>query len=96
MQEQLRLRTQRTHGRSLSEVIAKVNPILRGWYGYFRDSHPSGLRGPDGWLRRRLQALLRKGEKRPGSGLLWSGPPAVAEPGVCGAGASESGPWLMS
>ncbi len=56
--------------RSLSEIIARTNRILRGWYGYyFRDSHPNGLRGPDGGLRRRLRAILRKREKRPGYGL---------------------------
>ena len=58
-----------TNGRSLGEIIAKANPILRGWRAYFRDSHPTGLSGPDGWLRRRLRAMLRKREKRPGYGL---------------------------
>jgi RNA-directed DNA polymerase len=69
LQDKLRPLTRRTQGRSLSEIIAQVNPILRGWHGYFRDSHPTGLNGPDGWLRRRLRALLRKREKRPGYGL---------------------------
>src|SRR6266705_641225 len=67
--EKLRALTRRTQGRSLSEILAKVNPILRGWHGYFRTSHRTGLSGPDGWLRRRLRALLRKREKRPGCGL---------------------------
>ena len=69
LQDKLRPLTRRANGRSLSEIIAKVNPILRGWHGYFRDSHPTGLNVPDGWLRRRLRALLRKREKRPGYGL---------------------------
>ena len=69
LQDKLRPLTGRTNGRSLSETIAKANLILRGWYGYFRESHPTGLSGPDGWLRRRLRALLRKREKRPGYGL---------------------------
>ena len=69
LQEKLRPLSQRTQGRSLGEIIARVNPILRGWYGYFRDSHRTGLKGPDGWLRRRLRAMLRKREKRPGYGL---------------------------
>jgi RNA-directed DNA polymerase len=68
LQDKLRPLTGRTNGRSLSEIIAKMNPILRGWYGYFRESHPTGLSGPDGWLRRRLRAMLRKREKRPGYG----------------------------
>jgi RNA-directed DNA polymerase len=69
LQDKLRPLTRRTNGRSLREIIAKANPILRGWHGYFRDSHPTGLSGPDGWLRRRLRAMLRKREKRPGYGL---------------------------
>lgn len=69
LRDKLRPLTKRTNGKSLSAIVAKVNPILRGWHGYFRDSHPSGLRGPDGWLRRRLRAMLRKREKRPGYGL---------------------------
>jgi len=69
LQEKMRPLTRRTNGRSLSEIIAKANPILRGWHGYFRTSHRTGLSGPDGWLRRRLRAMLRKREKRPGYGL---------------------------
>jgi RNA-directed DNA polymerase len=69
LRDKLRPLTKRANGRSLSDIVARVNPILRGWHGYFRDSCPSGLRGPDGWLRRRLRAMLRKREKRPGYGL---------------------------
>jgi RNA-directed DNA polymerase len=69
LQDKLRPLTRRTNGRSLGEIIAKANPILRGWHGYFWDSCPRGLSGPDGWLRRRLRAMLRKREKRPSYGL---------------------------
>lgn len=69
LREKLRPLTQRTQGWSLQAIIRKANPILRGWYGYFRESHPTGLSGPDGWIRRRLRAMLRKREKRPGYGL---------------------------
>lgn len=69
LQDKLRPLTRRTNGRSLGEIIAKANPILRGWHGYFRESLPSGLSDMDGWLRRRLRAMLRKREKRPAFGL---------------------------
>jgi RNA-directed DNA polymerase len=69
LQDKLRPLTRRTTGRSMAQTITKANRILRGWHGYFRDSHPTGLSRPDGWLRRRLRALLRKREKRPGYGL---------------------------
>lgn len=68
LRDKLRPLTRRTNGRSLREIIAKANPTLRGWHGYFRESLPSGLRDQDGWLRRRLRAMLRKREKRPGFG----------------------------
>ena len=68
LQDKLRPLTKRTNGTSLKAIIGKVNPILRGWYGYFRDSRPRDLRTPDGWLRRRLRALLSKRKKRPGFG----------------------------
>jgi RNA-directed DNA polymerase len=69
LQEKLRPLTRRTRGWSLGAIVAKANPILRGWHGCFRESHRTGLSGPDGWLRRRLRAMLRKREKRPGYGL---------------------------
>jgi RNA-directed DNA polymerase len=69
LRDKLRPLTRRTNGRSLEEIITQTNRILRGWHGYFRESHPTGLSGPDGWMRRRLRALLRKREKRPGYGL---------------------------
>jgi RNA-directed DNA polymerase len=68
LQEKLRPLSRRSNGRSLGEIISRANPILRGWYGYFRTSYPTGLSGPDGWLRRRLRAMLRKRERRPGYG----------------------------
>jgi RNA-directed DNA polymerase len=69
LRDKLRPLTRRTNGRSLGEIIAKANPTLRGWHGYFRASLPSALSDMDGWLRRRLRAMLRKREKRPGLGL---------------------------
>lgn len=69
LQAKLRPLTQRKQGSSLPAIIAKLNPTLRGWRAYFGSSHPTGLSGPDGWLRRRLRALLRKRQKRPGYGL---------------------------
>ena len=68
LQDKLRPLTRRTRGWSLGAIVAKANPVLRGWHGYFRESHRTGLNGPDGWLRRRLRAMLRKREKRPGYG----------------------------
>lgn len=69
LQDKLRPLSGRTNRWGMSQIIAQANPILRGWHGYFRESYRTGLSGPDGWLRRRLRAMLRKREKRPSYGL---------------------------
>jgi RNA-directed DNA polymerase len=67
LKEKLRTKTRRTNGQSLRQVIAAVNPILRGWFGYFQHSHRSTFESLDGWLRRRLRSLLRDHTHRRGS-----------------------------
>lgn len=64
----IRSKTRRTRGASLERIIADLNPMLRGWYGYFKQAEASVFRKLDGFLRRRLRALSREQEKRPGMG----------------------------
>jgi len=59
LKDAVRLKTRRTHGHSLSVIIADVNRTLVGWYGYFKHSHGS-CEDLDAWIRTRLRALLRK------------------------------------
>ena len=65
----IREKTKRTCGRSLACVIADLNPVLKGWFGYFKHAHRASFAELDGFVRRRLRAILRKQEKRPGFGL---------------------------
>ena len=58
----------RSRGDSLERIIADLNPILRGWFGYFKHATPGLFDLIDGFVRRRLRAILRKQEKRPGLG----------------------------
>jgi RNA-directed DNA polymerase len=60
LRERLRAKTKRTNGESLRKIIGELNPILRGWYGYFRHTSRGLLQGMDGWVRGRLRAILRK------------------------------------
>jgi RNA-directed DNA polymerase len=64
----IRMRTKRTRGDSLATIIADLNPMLRGWFNYFKHAHSMTFSGMDGLVRRRLRAVLRKQEKRPGMG----------------------------
>jgi RNA-directed DNA polymerase len=64
--------TQRTRGDSLGRIIADLNPMLKGWYGYFKHAHGRVFQTLDALIRRRLRALLRKQEKRPGFGRCYA------------------------
>jgi RNA-directed DNA polymerase len=68
LKDKIRTLTQRTRGDSLARIIADLNPRLKGWFGYFKHAQALEFRRLDGFIRRRLRALLRKQEKRPGIG----------------------------
>ena len=68
LRERIRMRTKRTRGDSLAKIIEDLNPMLRGWFNYFKQAHPMVHEWMDGFTRRRLRAILRKQEKRPGRG----------------------------
>ena len=68
LRERIRAKTGRMRGQSLRCIIVDLNPMLKGWYGYFKQAHPMQLRAVDGFIRRRLRALLRTQQKRPGRG----------------------------
>jgi RNA-directed DNA polymerase len=66
--DKIRTKTQRSRGDSLSCIIADLTPMIRGWYGYFKHACYWAFPKLDGFIRRRLRAILRKQEKRPGFG----------------------------
>lgn len=52
--------TRRTNGDSLETIVARLNPVLRGWFGYFKFSHKTTFPTVDSWVRMRLRSILRK------------------------------------
>lgn len=66
IRERIKPITRRTSGRCMAAIIKIVNPILRGWYGYFKHASAPALRDIDQWLRGRLRSILRKRMKRKG------------------------------
>jgi len=68
MRDKIRVRTGRSRGDSLETIVSDLNPMLRGWFGYFKHAHYNTFSGMDGFVRRRLRAILRKQAKRPGFG----------------------------
>ncbi len=68
LKQKIRQLTKRTNGHSLERIIARLNPILRGWFGYFKHSHRFTFERLDRWIRVRLRSLLRKRSGRRGRG----------------------------
>ncbi len=68
LKAKIRSQTRRTEGKSLKQIVTGLNPMLRGWFNYFKHAQRGVFQLLDGFLRRRLRALLRKQTKRPGAG----------------------------
>src|SRR5258707_13827782 len=53
--EKIRQTLRGAQGQSVRQVIAELNPILRGWVAYFRlTEEKGGLEELDGWIRRKV------------------------------------------
>jgi RNA-directed DNA polymerase len=68
LRDAVRPLTHRANGHSLEAIIARINPILRGWFEYFKHSQPAEFPKHDGWVRMRLRSILRKRAHRRGRG----------------------------
>jgi len=68
LRDKIRAKTPRNVGHSIACVIASLNPTLQGWFGYFHHAHRSVFSSIDGFVRRRLRAVLRRQNHRPGQG----------------------------
>jgi RNA-directed DNA polymerase len=66
--DKVRQKTSRSRGDSLERIIADLNQLLRGWFGYFKHAGPGLFRRIDQIVRRWLRAVLRKQDKRPSMG----------------------------
>jgi RNA-directed DNA polymerase len=60
LQDTIRVKTKRANGKSLSMIIADLNPTLRGWFAYFQHCDKYVFQGLDSWIRGRLRNILRK------------------------------------
>jgi RNA-directed DNA polymerase len=68
LKERLRPMLRRTSGQCLQAIIARINPILRGWFGYFKYGKSNTFRDIDQWVRMRMRSILRKRRKLTGRG----------------------------
>jgi len=60
LREAVRKKTPRNSGHSMADVVDSLNKTLRGWFEYFKHSSAAALDDIDGFVRRRLRAILCK------------------------------------
>ncbi|HIE1652656.1 TPA: group II intron reverse transcriptase/maturase [Burkholderia cenocepacia] len=81
-------------GRNLSDTLAVLNPVLRGWMGYFRWTEGKRvLEELDGWIRRRLRCLLWRQAKVPRSRVKMLCRQGLSEERACKSAYNGRGPW---
>ena len=68
LKQKIKPLTKRANGQSMDALIRKLNPMLKGWFGYFQHAHRWSLIGMDGYVRGRLRGILRKRMKLRGRG----------------------------
>jgi RNA-directed DNA polymerase len=66
LKDRIRAKTRRTRGQALARIVADLNPLLHGWFAYFKHAHRGIFRRLDQFIRRRLRSLLRKQRLRRG------------------------------
>ena len=60
VKDRVRELTPRKSGKSLTEIIQKLNRTLHGWFQFFKHSCRPTFPELDGWIRMRLRSILRK------------------------------------
>ena len=68
LKDKIRQKTKRTRGESMERIAVDLNLTLKGWFEYFKQAHRTTFPSIDGFVRRRLRAVLRKQQKHPGQG----------------------------
>ena len=68
LMDKVREKTKRNRSGSMDKIIADLNPMLRGWFGYFKHAYRTEFKSVDGFVRRRLRALLLRRNKKKGWG----------------------------
>jgi RNA-directed DNA polymerase len=72
LKDNVRGLTKRNNGHCMQAIIARLNPVLRGWFEYFKHSYRTTFAPVDSWVRMRLRSILRRRHRQRGAGRGWS------------------------
>ena len=68
LRESLQRKTKGNNKDSMETIIESINPILRGWFVYFKQAYRGQQHELDGWIRMRLRSIYRKRHRKRGRG----------------------------
>jgi RNA-directed DNA polymerase len=72
LRDKIRKLTKRTSGLSLTEICGKLNKSLSGWFNYFKHARSDCFKQIDGFIRRRLRAMLLRRNNLKGFGKSYA------------------------
>lgn len=97
LRDKLRPLLRAGRGRTLAHVIARMNPLLRGWRQYYRLAEIRGaFTEADDWIRRRLRCLVWRQWRRPRTRFKKLVEAGVSRADAAKAAFSGRGPWHNS
>ncbi|SFO81662.1 RNA-directed DNA polymerase [Pseudomonas sp. NFACC24-1] len=84
-------------GHKMANVIERINPVLRGWAGYFKLTQGKrAMEKLDGWVRHKLRCMVWRQWKQPSTrarNLIRLG---IGEGRACASASNGRGPWWNS
>ena len=69
LRDKIRNKTKRSRNGSIREIVKELNPLLKGWFNYFKHAYYTVFKRIDGFIRRRLRALILRRHKLKGWGI---------------------------
>lgn len=97
LRDRLRDLLRRARGRKMANIIERINPVLRGWAGYFKLTQGKrALEILDGWVRHKLRCVIWRQWKQPSTrarNLMRLG---LDEGRACTSVFNGRGPWWNS
>jgi RNA-directed DNA polymerase len=68
LRDKIRDKTRRNRSGSMAFIMEDLNPMLRGWFNYFKHAYRTEYKTIDGFIRRRLRAVLLRRNRKGGWG----------------------------
>ena len=97
MKQQVRELTSRSGGRSLAQVIYRLNLYLKGWWIYFGKAEvAAGFKSINYWIIRRLRSIVWKQWKNYRTRVRELKKRGISHSTAVPVGCSRKGPWRMS